>query len=89
MNYLYTIKIMGLAKETMTVLEAKNVVMFKLLSTVLNLDADFPELIITSNDITLYLLHILNYMLSSYLVNVNNGSYWMIVEIICPKDELS
>ena len=43
---------MELAKETMTVLEAKNVVMFKLQNTVLNLDADFPELIITSNDIT-------------------------------------
>ena len=57
---------MELAKETMTVLEAKNVVMFKLLSTVLNLDADFPELIITSNDIThYYLLHILNYLLYS------------------------
>ena len=47
---------MELAKETMTVLEAKNVVMFKLLSTVLNLDADFPELIITSNDINYYML---------------------------------
>ena len=69
---------MELAKETMTVLEAKNVVMFKLLSTVLNLDADFPELIITSNDIThYYLLHILNYLLYSYLVQINviNGSY--------------
>ena len=53
--------------------------MFKLLSTVLNLDADFPELIITSNDITQYLLHILNYLLYSYLVQINviNGSYWM------------
>ena len=40
---------MELAKETMTVLEAKNVVMFKLQNTGLNLDADFPELIITSN----------------------------------------
>ena len=70
---------MELAKETMTVLEAKNVVMFKLPSTVLNLDADFPELIITSNDITHYLLHILNYLLYSYLVQINviNGSYWM------------
>ena len=68
---------MELAKETMTVLEAKNVVMFKLLSTVLNLDADFPELIITSNDITHYLLHILNDLLYSYLVQINviNGSY--------------
>ena len=68
---------MELAKETMTVLEAKNVVMFKLLSTVLNLDADFPELIITSNDIILYLLHIFNYLLSPYLVQINiiNGSY--------------
>jgi hypothetical protein len=68
---------MELAKETMTVLEAKNVVMFKLLSTVLNLDADFPELIITSNDITHHLLHILNYLLYSYLVQINviNGSY--------------
>ena len=68
---------MGLAKETMTVLEAKNVVMFKLLSTVLNLDADFPELIITSNDIILYLLHIFNYLLSPYLVQINiiNGPY--------------
>ena len=62
----------------MTVLEAKNVVMFKLPSIVLNLDADFPELIITSNDIThYYLLHILNYLLYSYLVQINviNGSY--------------
>ena len=50
---------MELAKETMTVLEAKNVVMFKLPSTVLNLDADFPELIITSNDIIPYLLQFL------------------------------
>ena len=68
---------MELAKETMTVLEAKNVVMFKLLSTVLNLDADFPELIITSNDIILYLLHIFNYLLSPYLVQINiiNGPY--------------
>ena len=68
---------MELAKETMTVLEAKNVVMFKLLNTVLNLDADFPELIITSNDIILYLLHIFNYLLSPYLVQINiiNGPY--------------
>ena len=68
---------MELAKETMTVLEAKNVVMFKLLSTVLNLDADFPELIITSNDIIPYLLHIFNYLLSPYLVQINiiNGPY--------------
>ena len=68
---------MELAKETMTVLEAKNVVMFKLLSTVLDLDADFPELIITSNDIILYLLHIFNYLLSPYLVQINiiNGPY--------------
>ena len=82
---------MELAKETMTVLEAKNVVMFKLQNTVLNLDADFPELIITSNDITLYWLHILNYLSSSCLVkiNVNNGSYLMIMKIICPMDELS
>jgi predicted class III extradiol MEMO1 family dioxygenase len=68
---------MELAKETMTVLEAKNVVMFKLQNTVLNLDADFPELIITSNDITHYLLHNLNYLLSVCLVKINviNGSY--------------
>ena len=68
---------MELAKEIMTVLEAKNVVMFKLQNTGLNLDADFPELIITSNDIIPYLLHILYYLLSSYLVKINviNGSY--------------
>jgi hypothetical protein len=68
---------MELAKETMTVLEAKNVVMCKLQNTVLNLDADFPELIITSNDIILYLLQFLNYLLSSYLVKINviNGPY--------------
>ena len=63
---------MELAKETMTVLEAKNVVMFKLLSTVLNLDADFPELIITSNDITLYLLHILNYVNGQLIITATN-----------------
>ena len=58
---------MELAKETMTVLEAKNVVMFKLQNTGLNLDADFPELIITSNDIIPYLLQFLNYLLSFLL----------------------
>ena len=62
---------MELAKETMTVLEAKNVVMFKLLSTVLNLDANFPELTITSNDITHHLLNILNNLIYSYLVQIN------------------
>ena len=68
---------MELAKETMTVLEAKNVVMCKLQNTALNLDADSQESIITSNDITLYLLHIFNYLLSSYLVKINviNGPY--------------
>ena len=62
---------MELARETMTVLEAKNVVMFKLLSTVLNLDANFPELTITSNDITHHLLNILNNLIYSYLVQIN------------------